>query len=72
MWNLLNSTWTLIERCALYTKIEIFGNKHTRWVWSKKKDEFEEKHLMPIVKYCMLKPSQSPHLNPIERTCVVS
>ncbi|KAK3515377.1 hypothetical protein QTP70_018730, partial [Hemibagrus guttatus] len=33
------------------TQIELFGNKHSKWVWCKTKDEYAEKHLMPTVKY---------------------
>src|SRR4029434_7924777 len=33
------------------TKIEIFGNKHQRWVWRRQKDSHTEKHLIPTVKY---------------------
>ena len=33
------------------TKIELFGNKHQRWVWSRQKDSHTEKHLIPNVKY---------------------
>ena len=33
------------------TKIELFGNKHSKWVWRKTKDEYAKKHLMPNVKY---------------------
>src|SRR4029434_7243158 len=32
------------------TKIEVFGNKHQRWVWCRQKDSHTEKHLIPTVK----------------------
>src|SRR4029434_7411763 len=33
------------------TKIELFRNKHQRWVWRRQKDSHTEKHLIPTVKY---------------------
>lgn len=33
------------------TKIELFGNKHSKWIWCKTKDVYAEKYLMPTVKY---------------------
>ena len=33
------------------TKIELFGNKHSKWVWRTTKDAHAEKHLIPTVKY---------------------
>lgn len=32
------------------TKIEIIDNKHSRWVWSKMKDGYTGKNLIPAVK----------------------
>src|SRR4029434_9901420 len=31
------------------TKIELFGNKHQRWVWRRQKVSHTEKHLIPTV-----------------------
>ncbi len=33
------------------TKIELFGNKHQRWVWRTQRGSHMEKYLMPTVKY---------------------
>lgn len=33
------------------TKIELFGNKHSKWIWRATKDAHAEKYLIPIVKY---------------------
>lgn len=33
--------------CSDETKIELFGNKHQRWVWRRWKDRHPEKHLIP-------------------------
>ena len=32
-------------------KNELFGNKHSKWVWCKKKEDYTEKNLIPTVKY---------------------
>ena len=31
------------------TKIDIFENKHQRWVWRKQKDSHAEKYIIPAV-----------------------
>uniref|UniRef100_A0AAZ3RC86 Uncharacterized protein n=1 Tax=Oncorhynchus tshawytscha TaxID=74940 RepID=A0AAZ3RC86_ONCTS len=33
------------------TKIELFRNKHQRWLWHGQKDSYAEKYLIPTMKY---------------------
>ncbi|MEQ2272419.1 hypothetical protein XENORESO_019754 [Xenotaenia resolanae] len=52
MWSLLNTTGSLTgNMCFGQNEVELFGNKHCRWMCCKTKEKYVEIHLMPNAKY---------------------
>ena len=50
-WSLLNVTGTLTGTVLWLNENWPFGNKHSGWVWCKKKDDYTENNLIPTVQY---------------------